>query len=203
MSRDRASSESRLWKMIEERCVPGADVAAIDERIWETFGETWAVIFTDLSGFSRQVATFGIIHFLQIIYEQERLFAPIIEREGGTLVKSEADSLLIVFRSPERALACAIAMQHASAAYNAPRVAEEKVLLCVGIGYGRILRIGDTDVYGQEVNAASKLGEDTARAGEILVTQAARDAVPTFDGVTYDPLDVAVPGSTTNFRVRY
>jgi hypothetical protein len=30
---------------------------------------------------------------------------------------------------------------------------------------------GDDDVFGAEVNAASKLGEDTAKAWEILVTR--------------------------------
>jgi len=44
-------------------------------------------------------------------------------------------------------------------------------LLCVGIGFGDVLRIGDSDVWGREVNAASKLGEDTAKSVEILVTE--------------------------------
>lgn len=58
-------SEQRLWRLIEERTRPGADTQALDKRIWDLFGETWAVMFTDLSIFSRQVANFGIIHFLQ------------------------------------------------------------------------------------------------------------------------------------------
>ena len=49
---------------------------------------------------------------------------------------------------------------------------EEKVLLCVGIGYGEVLRIGDADIFGAEVNAACKLGEDIAKAGAILITGA-------------------------------
>jgi hypothetical protein len=44
------------------------------------------------------------------------------------------------------------------------------VLLCIGLGYGDVLRIGDSDVFGAEVNAASKLGEDHARPYEIMVT---------------------------------
>lgn len=47
----------------------------------------------------------------------------------------------------------------------------------MGIGCGRILRVGDHDVWGREVNAASRLGEDTARSGEILLTSAARAAL--------------------------
>jgi class 3 adenylate cyclase len=196
-------SEIRLWKLIEARCAPGADVAAIDARIWDLFGEDWAIVFTDLSGFSRRVAAFGIIHFLQVIFEQKRLLLPVVAAHDGILIKVEADSLLIIFKRAARALECAIAMQHACADYNKTRAPEEQVLLCVGIGHGKILRIGDVDVYGQEVNAASKLGEDTAKAHEILVTDAVRTAAGALAGVTFEPLAESVPGSATNFRVRY
>ena len=43
-----------------------------------------------------------------------------------------------------------------------------------GIGFGNILNIGDEDLFGNEVNLASKLGEDVAERGEILLTAAAR-----------------------------
>jgi adenylate cyclase len=54
------ASEDRLEKLIEERLQPGAIKAGIDKRIWSLFGERWAVLYTDLSGFSRNVAEFGI-----------------------------------------------------------------------------------------------------------------------------------------------
>ncbi len=199
-------SEVRLWKLIEQRCALGTDLdaqKAVDERIWDLFGEEWAVMFTDLSGFSRQVAAFGIIHFLQVIFEHKRLLLPVVQEHDGILIKIEADSLMIIFKRADRALECAIAMQHACQAYSGARDPEEKVLLCVGIGYGRILRIGDSDVYGQEVNAASKLGEDTAKSDEILVTDAVKAAVGDMAGIGFDDLEEAVAGSEKNFRVRY
>lgn len=201
--RNLKGSEVRLWNLVEERTQPGADVEQIDQRIWDLFGETWAVVFTDLSGFSRHVAEFGIIHFLQIIFEQKRLLLPIAAKNDGILIKVEADSLLIIFKRAASALRCAIEMEHACQTYNRARPREETVLLCVGIGFGRILRIGDTDVYGQEVNAASKLGEDTAQANEILVTAAVRAAASDVTEVTYAPLGISVPGSEENFRVVY
>jgi adenylate cyclase len=143
--------------------------------VWNLFGEQWAIMATDLAGFSRRVAEFGIIHFLQVIYEHKKLVFPIIESHDGILVKAEADSLLLLFKKTDQALRCAIAMQHACQQLNERRVPEEQVLLCVGIGAGNVLRVGESDVYGAEVNAASKLGEDTARANEILVTKPFRD----------------------------
>lgn len=80
------------------------------------------------------------------------------------------------------------------------------MLLCVGLGTGHVLRIGDRDIFGAEVNAASKLGEDTAKANDILVTDALKSALEADAsklGITFEPLDVVVPGTSKSWRVRY
>ena len=177
-------SSVRLWQLVEERMQPDANLEQIDQRIWDLFGEEWSIVFTDLSGFSRQVAKFGIIHFLQIIREQQRMLLPIVAAHDGILVKSEADSFLLLFKKPQHAVRCCVAMQKACQSYSARRAAEEQVILCCGIGYGRILKIGDDDVFGHEVNLASKLGEDIAEAHEILVTRAVMNALA--DGFAWE-----------------
>lgn len=94
-------------------------------------------------------------------------------------------------------------MQRACQNLNVRRLPEEQVLFCVGIGFGRILRIGDVDVFGAEVNAASKLGEDIAKADQILVTRAACEAAGDLEGLSYLPIETSVPESEKNFEVRY
>jgi class 3 adenylate cyclase len=201
--RDLKVSQARLWSLIEERCQPGANVAELDRRVWDLFGERWAIMFTDLSGFSRRVAEFGILHFLQIIHEQRKLLLPIVERHDGLLIKEEGDSLLILFRRVERALDCGIAMQRACRLVNERRKPEEQVLLCLGIGWGDILRIADQDAWGREVNTASKLGEDTAKAGEILLSAAAHEALATRTDVQFESIGSTSLGPEVNFRVLY
>jgi class 3 adenylate cyclase len=194
-----SASEDRIEKLIAERLQPGADKAEIDARIWDLFGEEWAVMFTDLAGFSSGVASFGIIHFLQVIYESQRLLIPCIDAHDGILLKVEGDSLLVIFRNVVKALDCARDMQRACRDYSAARDAAEQVRLCVGLGFGRMLRIGDRDVYGAQVNAAAKLGEDIARAGEILVTSAVREAAGA--GYGFEPIDKVPPGAHAAFRL--
>ena len=198
-----SASQDRLEKLLAERRQPGADTEAVDARIWSLFGEEWTVMFTDLAGFSRGVEAFGIIHFLQIIHESWRLLVPCVDEHDGILLKTEADSLLIIFRRPDRGLACALAMQRTLKAWNAGRIDEEQVLLCIGLGHGRMLRIGDHDVFGAEVNAAGKLGEDIAGAGEILVTAALKAAVEPMDGVRFEPIAEIPPGASAAFRAVY
>lgn len=198
-----SASARRLQQLIEERSAPGSDRAAIDKRIWSLFGERWAVMFTDLSGFSRGVNEFGIIHFLQVIHESLKLFTARIDQHDGILLKVEADSLLVIFRQPADALDCAIAMQQACRAHNQDLPPEEHVLLCVGLGYGDMLRLGDVEVFGAEVNAASKLGEDTAKSWEILATGYFRDALPAERIAEWQRLDVLPPGSASAWKVAY
>lgn len=179
-------SAARLWKLVELRTQPDADLEAIDQRIWDLFGEEWAVVFTDLSGFSRHVAKFGIIHFLQIIHEQQRMLLPIVEQHDGILVKVEADSFLMLFKKPIQAVRCCLAMQKTCQIFSARRAPEEQVILCCGVGFGKLIKVGDSDVFGHEVNLAGKLGEDIAKANEILVTPAVRTAIGDAPGLVWE-----------------
>lgn len=197
------TTEDRLERLIQERLKPGADKKRIDERIWDLFGEDWCVMFTDLSGFSRRVVEFGIIHFLQTIYESERLLIPVIDDHDGFVLKTEGDSLLVIFRNAQKTVQCAIAMQRVLKEYNSDRLDEEKVLLCVGLGYGRMLRIGDEDVFGSEVNASSKLGEDVAKAGEILTTGAFYRTCGECPDLAFEQLPNPPAGTDSAYRVIY
>ena len=197
-----SASEDRLEKLIAERLEPAANRDAIDRRIWDLFGEEWCVMSTDLAGFSRRVAEFGIIHFLQTIHESERILVPVIEAHDGILLKVDGDSFLVIFRNIDKALHAAIEMQKTTQRYNQGKTREEHVLLCIGLGSGRVLRIGDADVFGAQVNAASKLGEDIAKAHEILVTRAVRDG-STLPGLQFQEIDEVPPGAEQAFRLVY
>ena len=198
-----SASQQRLEHLITERLKAGADKREIDDRIWNLLGERWAVMCTDLSGFSRRVAEFGIIHFIQTIYESLRIFTPCLDRHDGILLKIEADSLLVIFRKADSALDCAVAMQRATREYNRTRPPEDHVLLCVGLGCGDMLRVGDADVFGAEVNAASKLGEDLATGGDILVTEQFRSALEAHAALEFERLPEAPSGAQAAFRCRY
>lgn len=193
--------DPRLRDLIEQRLRDGADKAAIDARIWETFGEEWCIMATDLAGFSRGVAEFGIIHFLQTIFESERLLLPIVEKRGGKLLKVEGDSFFVIFRDPRAAIDASMEMQRAVRRYNETQPPEEQVLLGVGLGFGRVLRTGDVDVFGVEVNAACILGETYARPYEVLVTRAVRERAG--EGLTFEEFPHVPPGAGGAYRLVY
>jgi class 3 adenylate cyclase len=102
-----------------------------------------------------------------------------------------------------KALDSAIAMQRLLAAYNRDRPDTDKILLCVGIGYGPVLRIGDADLFGAEVNAASKLGEDIAGPWEILVTENVRKEMYQHEELQFTHIDDVPPGARGAYRLNY
>ena len=182
------SDREILNRLLCKRRAHPAEKAALDAEIEARFGRRKAVMFTDLVGFSRSVDAFGIVHFLQIIQESEALFLPIVAQHSGQCHMKEGDSLLITFDEPVDALACAQAMIAATADVNVGRADEERMEVCIGIGFGQVLWIDGETVWGAEVNMASKLGEDIARGGQVLVTQRFRQTVPDVPFVEHGQL---------------
>ncbi|MEA2236333.1 MAG: adenylate cyclase [Thermoanaerobaculia bacterium] len=193
----RSSSDLEQWL---SRRAELSERSEIDAKIWQEFGETMAMLVTDLCGFTSGVVKHGIVHFLQLIHQSKNLLLPIAITHGGTLLKVEGDSLLLLFPNPVHAVAAAVAMQRAIATANTFLREEDRVLLSCGLGYGTVLRVGDSDVFGAEVNAAYVLGEDHANAYEILMTDAVRDAVP---GLELVELEEIVTGPIKPWRLAY
>lgn len=193
--------DERLRALLDARLDEGAEKEAIDAEIWELFGEEWCVMATDLAGFSRNVAEFGIIHFLQTIRESERVLVPLIDENGGQLLKIEGDSFLAIFRDAEHALRASIAMQRAARALNEGRAPEDRMLLGIGLGLGRVLRVAENDVFGNEVNSASILGETHAAPFDVLVTEAVKKAAP--DGMRFEAFHYTPPGAASAWKLVY
>ena len=144
--------------------------AAIDAEIEARFSQTLAVAVMDMAGFSQLASEAGIIPSLAQIYRVRSHTIPVIEAHGGRILKLEADNVYAVFPTAEQAL---MAMETVL-----QRLRAEDLHASIGIGFGEVLVVGERDVFGHEMNLASKLGEDVAAADEILLTAAAHAALP-------------------------
>lgn len=161
------------------RTLPARRRALDEDHRGELF-RTQAVVFTDTAHFTVLTAKEGILHFLMVFNRIVEGVETIVARTRGAIVKVEGDSLLL--RYPDVLLACD-GVQEIDAflrRLGKGKPANEKLAFSYGIGYGEILDI-EGDLFGLEVNLASKLGEDLARPGEALLTPA---AAATLDPVT-------------------
>ena len=195
--------EQRLKCLLDERSSTVVDREVIEKKIWDLFGERWAIMFTDLVGFSRSVDSYGIIHFLNSIYSSRKIFRPIINNFNGWLIQEHADSLLVAFRNPSNALDCAIEMQKSTHNYNKKMEEKDKVIVCIGLGCGKVLRVGKSNLYGQQVNAASRLGEDIAKGQEILITQSFKESLDEISDENLEELGSSHPSLVNSYKLHY
>lgn len=167
------NTRAELTRLLQERNEHPEKAAALDRQIQETFEQTCAVLVLDMSGFSRLTIRYGIIHFLAMVHRMAAIAVPTVEDHQGRVFKQEADNLFAMFPTVSLAVEAAIDILRRFDAVNSILPDEQDLYAGIGIGYGDMLVIGDEDIYGKEMNLASKLGEDLARRGEVLLTEKA------------------------------
>jgi len=188
--------EAELWRLLDARNEHPESLGDIDGEIWRRFGHTRAVLVLDMCGFSRLTMRYGITHFLAMIRRLGTIVRPIIAEAGGAVVKTEADNVFATFTDVPAALAAARAIHRNLDAANVFLPEDWDLHAGIGIGYGPLLMIGEHDLFGSEMNVASKLGEDVAGRGEILLSAAARARLADGDQVT--EISVPLSGLTLN-----
>ena len=172
------------------------DRSEIESKIWDEFGVERAVLVLDMSGFSLLAQRYGIVHYLSMVRRMQLTAEPIINNQGGSVVKFEADNCFAAFPRPLEAVMAGILLNAAFDAENLLTPDELDIRISCGIDWGKILLIDDKDFFGNAVNRASKLGEDLAHPGEIFVTREAMDLIPEAAGIKYKPVSLSIGGIT-------
>lgn len=169
-----------LSQFLQERNEHPERAAEIDAKIREFFAQTCAIMVLDMSSFSRLTIKYGIVHFLAMVHRMNAVTAPVVEEYGGEIIKLEADNVFAVFPDVGPAVDASVDILKRLSGANTMLPDDTDLYACFGIGYGEVLIVGSRDmivegkdVYGAEVNLASKLGEDLAQCGEILLTESA------------------------------
>ena len=175
--RHRGARTKRLIAYLKRRA-KGQPAArpAMDCKSYPALFRKRAVVYTDTADFTLRTAQDGILHFLMVFQRVAGEAAEVVRKTGGDLVKAEGDSLLIRYDDVDQACRGVAELESALARLNRGRPENERLHFSYGIGYGDVLDL-DEDLFGLEVNLASKLGEDLAEPGEALLTPAAAAAV--------------------------
>lgn len=170
------------------------DRKKIETALWKEFGTEHAVFVLDMSGFSMLTRKYGIVHYLSMVKRMQLTTEPIIKSFGGQMLKYEADNCFAVFPDALSAVNAAIAMQHAFTSENILTSDDQDIHIAVGIDYGKLLIVGHEDCFGDPVNRASKMGEDVAAAGEILITKEAFETIPAEAGIKTREVSISISG---------
>jgi adenylate cyclase len=151
------------------------------------------VLFSDISGFTTWSSRQGPEDIRGMLNEYFEQMAGIVFAREGTIDKYIGDGMLAFFGDPveqadhaERAVRSAMDMQRTVSELRArwERAGGMPIAIRIGINTGEVVagnmgsaRRLDYTVIGSNVNLASRL-ESNARPGQILVSRATRDALP-------------------------
>jgi adenylate cyclase len=174
----RRGDHDLLHRLLAERADHPRRAPEIDALIKQRFEKTVAILVLDMCGFSRLTARHGVISYLAMIRQMHACAIPAVRDNGGRTIKTVADDLFAVFPTPQDAVEAALDIHRAFAAVNEAVPCDQDIHGSIGIGYGPTLLLDDADLFGHQVNLASKLGEDLACGDEILLTPAAAEVLP-------------------------
>jgi hypothetical protein len=131
-----------------------------------------AILVLDLTGFTISCIDLGEAQSLLRILDAQSVCIPVLRSHDACLIRAFADDLVALFDDAGRAVDAAFEIHRRVQLFNTSGLASEHpAQCCIGVGFGEVYAIGPNLAMGDEMNRASKLGEDTARGTETLVTQ--------------------------------
>jgi class 3 adenylate cyclase len=148
-----------------------------------------AILTLDLTGFTVSCFDGGQVQAFLRILDAQKVCIPVLKEHRAWLIRAFADDLVALFDDPGPALDAAFEMHRRIALFAEHGLAgKNPVQCCIGIGYGDVYAIGPNLAMGDEMNRASKLGEDTARGTETLVTESVYDVLSHRRDVDFEPI---------------
>ena len=167
-----------LFRHIRDLPASEPEMSEAERRIWNEFGRECAVLVLDSSGFTRNTRDSGIINYLSCIVRLRDILREVFEDAGCISCRFSTDNAFAEFYTAPEALKAAYRAQKAVRDAGIDICSGCRMEVCIGIGYGRVLLSGNEGVFGDQMNLASKLGEDVAGKGEVLLTESAYLALP-------------------------
>ena len=137
-----------------------------------------AILSLDMTGFTLSAMQFGELESLLRILDAQRVCIPVLKDFNANLIRCFADDIVAIFDDPNQAIDAACEIHRRVALFaNSKQASDHPTQCSIGIGFGQVFEIGPNLAQGDEMNRASKLGEDISRANETLLTERAFDAV--------------------------
>ncbi|PYS15962.1 MAG: hypothetical protein DMG15_03825 [Acidobacteria bacterium] len=169
MPRVVAMDRDRLQELLEAR--------AQAEQELEKLRTPMTILFSDIKGSTSYAEKKGDVEYMAMINRHNSILFPVIEREGGRIVKTIGDAILACFHDPVAAVKAAADMQRVLVEDRKGRDEINQIHIRIGLHTGVGL-IKDGDVFGDVVNAASRV-QHQADTEQILITDVLLDAAKT------------------------
>ena len=189
------NEDENLFQRMSRLLQSGIEPVSKHRGLWQRYGETVAVLVLDSSGFSRVTESHGIIHFLSRLMLLRDMTEPLLNTHGARQLRFEADNAFAVFDNLNAAITAALALHEKIYASGLMLTQEERFSVSIGIGYGEMLFSETLEGYfSEEMNFASKLGEDLGEGDETLITNNAWQHAERELVDAYTPAETMISG---------
>jgi class 3 adenylate cyclase/ribosomal protein L23 len=161
-----STDKDKLQELLEQR-------RQMEQEL-EKLKTPMTILFSDIKGSTAYAEKNGDIEYMSMINRHNDLLFPVIQAQGGRVVKTIGDAILAQFDDPVGGIKAAAGMQQALAEDREGKAEIDQIRIRVGLHYGLGL-IKDDDVFGDVVNAASRV-QHQADTEQILITDVLLDA---------------------------
>lgn len=145
-----------------------------------------AILAADMVGYSRLMAADEAGTITRQKAHRAELIDPKIAEQGGRIVKTTGDGLLVEFPSVVDAVVCAVAVQGEMATREAEVSEDRRIRYRIGINLGDIVIDGD-DILGDGVNIAARL-ESVAPPGGLCISDMVHESLLTKVDIVFTDL---------------
>lgn len=168
----------KLLEYLRQQHDANLPIDVFEQEAWDLYGAKISPLVIDSVGFSRTTSQMGITHFVYQMAKAQEIMEAVLNETDVIDFSFKADNCFAHFKHPDSALQAALLIRKAVKEAEIPLVNDEIYGLSMGIGYGEMLFSGGADgYYGDEMNLAAKLGEDTGKRDDILVTEEAKQSL--------------------------
>jgi len=158
-----------------------------EESFRDKYRRRCAILTLDMTGLTSSAIHFGEITSMLRVLDAQKVCIPVLKDFGAEIIHCFADDIVALFQAPDAAVDAAFELHRRVAQFNASDLSlEHPTQCCVGIGFGDVFAIGPNLAQGDEMNRASKLGEDIARANETLITERTFEALSDRTDIRFD-----------------
>jgi len=134
-----------------------------------------AILAADVVGYSRLMGADEIGTLTSLKSHRRELIDPTIAKQGGRIVKTTGDGMLVEFASVVDAVGCAVDVQRSMVRRDAGVAQERQIIFRIGVNVGDII-IDDDDIFGDGVNIAARL-ETLCEPGGVCISRTANDHI--------------------------
>src|SRR5262245_50855039 len=127
--------QDKFQELLQTRELAEQELEKAEQEL-EKWRARVTILFSDIKGSTTYFETKGDLEGLAMVHRHHNLLAPIIEENGGRVVKTIGDAIMACFEEPIGAVLAAVGMQRTLETDRAGRPLPDQIHIRIGLHTG-------------------------------------------------------------------